>query len=205
MQAYKEGAEPSTVTRGLDNVSEPAGKSPSIASVLSQLAKYNRKYGQTGQNGVRHSIDEADQAYMSAVERGDMETADRMVEEAAAKAGYTIRAYHGTEPEFTTFDKKTQGGNYPGFSEGLFFFTNRKRTTKVEDITSTTPAFEHGIPGDVSTGSVSHNQQGDNSQSGQSSVRNSIDEADREYMAAVERGDTQTAQRMMAAAAEKAG
>ena len=126
--------------------------------------------------------------YIAAVNRGDMYTAQQMVEEAAARAGYRIRAYHWTETEFTTFDKKTQGGNYPGFSEGLFFFTNKKRTAKVEDITSTTPAFEHGIPGDVSTGTVSHNQQGDNGQTGQSGVRHSVTELDQAYMAAVERG-----------------
>ena len=51
---------------------------------------------------------------------------------------------------------------------------------------------------------AAQNQMGDNGQTGQSSVRNSIDEANRAYMAAVESGDTQTAQRMMAAA-EKAG
>ena len=38
---------------------------------------------------------EQDKAYMDAVERGDMETAQRMVDEAAKKAGYTTLAFKG--------------------------------------------------------------------------------------------------------------
>ena len=78
-------------------------------------------------------------------------------------------------------------------------------TTNVKDITEARSDFTPNNHGDVHTNMVSHNQQGDNSQTGQSSLRNSIDEADREYMAAVERGDMQTAQRMMEEEAEKAG
>ena len=37
-----------------------------------------------------------DAEYLAAVERGDMETAQRLVEEAAREAGYTVEAYHGT-------------------------------------------------------------------------------------------------------------
>lgn len=47
--------------------------------------------------GARFSISsKTDADYMAAVERGDMETAQKMVAEAAKKAGYTIKAYHGT-------------------------------------------------------------------------------------------------------------
>lgn len=37
-----------------------------------------------------------DQSYLDAVDRGDMETAQRMVDEAAKRAGYSVKAYHGT-------------------------------------------------------------------------------------------------------------
>lgn len=37
-----------------------------------------------------------DAEYMSAVDNGDMETAQRLVDETAKKLGYTTRAYHGT-------------------------------------------------------------------------------------------------------------
>ena len=37
-----------------------------------------------------------DQEYLAAVEKGDIEAAKKMVDEAAKKAGYTIKAYHKT-------------------------------------------------------------------------------------------------------------
>lgn len=43
-----------------------------------------------------YSATDSDTAYLAAVEAGDMETAQRMVDEAAKAAGYTIHAYHGT-------------------------------------------------------------------------------------------------------------
>jgi hypothetical protein len=42
-----------------------------------------------------------DQAYLAAVEAGDMEMAQRMVDEAARAAGFIIRGYHGTAYKFT--------------------------------------------------------------------------------------------------------
>ena len=44
-----------------------------------------------------------DSTYMDAVNRGDMETAQRMVEEAAREAGYTRPLYHGTADKFNVF------------------------------------------------------------------------------------------------------
>ncbi|MBR4457580.1 MAG: hypothetical protein IKS31_01340 [Clostridia bacterium] len=79
-----------------------------------------------GKEDIRYSLSDDD--YMDAVERGDMEAAQRMVEEAANQAGYVYRAYHGTQAEFTQFDKAKQGNNYGDYAKGLFFFTNRKQT-----------------------------------------------------------------------------
>lgn len=45
-------------------------------------------------NEAKFSLRESE--YASAVESGDMDTAQRMVDEVAQDAGYTIRAYHGT-------------------------------------------------------------------------------------------------------------
>ncbi len=55
--------------------------------------RLNEKYGVA--NTVKFSR-ETDAAYLAAVKAGDMDTAQRMVDEAAEKAGYTIKAYHGT-------------------------------------------------------------------------------------------------------------
>ena len=50
-----------------------------------------------------------DTSYLDAVNRGDMVTAQRMVDEAAKKAGYTVKAYHGTNADFLTFSKGRVG------------------------------------------------------------------------------------------------
>ena len=44
-----------------------------------------------------------DADYMKAVEDGDMETVQRMVDEAAKRAGYTRKLYHGTASKFNVF------------------------------------------------------------------------------------------------------
>lgn len=60
---------------------------------------------------VRYSFD--DREYLDAVNRGDMETAQRMVDEAAAKSGYTKKLYHQTGDSFTQFNTDNQGaGKY---------------------------------------------------------------------------------------------
>lgn len=52
---------------------------------------------------------EKDREYMAAVESGDMETAQRMVDQAAKAAGYTERLYHQTDAEFTVFEPRHKG------------------------------------------------------------------------------------------------
>ncbi len=53
--------------------------------------------------GVTMSQEEQqrDADYLAAVEAGDMETAQRLVDEAAKAAGYTAQVFHGTEADFT--------------------------------------------------------------------------------------------------------
>lgn len=75
------------------------------------------------QESLRFSITpEQDKEYMDAVESGDMATAQRMVEEAAEEAGYTIRGYHGTTHNFYIFDRRK--GNAEGDWGKGFYFTN---------------------------------------------------------------------------------
>lgn len=65
--------------------------------------------------GVQYSVSpETDADYMAAVERGDMDTAQRMVDEAAKAAGYTRKLYHGTASKFNVF----------GFGRTGIFTTN---------------------------------------------------------------------------------
>lgn len=67
-----------------------------------------------------------DADYMTAVENGDMETAQRMVDEVAKENGYTVKGYHGTGADFTIFDESKVGGRnvwgrgfYFGSSKGI--------------------------------------------------------------------------------------
>ena len=56
-------------------------------------------------DGVKEkfSLDDIDESYLDAVEHGDMETAQRLVDEAAKAAGYTVRGFHGSGERFNTF------------------------------------------------------------------------------------------------------
>ncbi|MBO5969129.1 MAG: hypothetical protein J6S14_11610 [Clostridia bacterium] len=74
--------------------------------------------------------EETDRRYLSAVESGDTETAQRMVDEAAAEAGYTIKAYHGTNAVFNVFDPGLLGAkNFAASSAYKGFFAAKSRET----------------------------------------------------------------------------
>ena len=67
-----------------------------------------------------------DKEYMQAVKENDIETAQKLVDEAAKIAGYTIKAYHGTlAKDFTEFKKSFIGSRF-SFDEKGFFFIDRK-------------------------------------------------------------------------------
>lgn len=66
-----------------------------------------------------------DSNYMKAVESGDMETAQKMVDEAAKAAGYTVKGFHGTTQRFYVFDiNRTSGNNDLG--RGHYFTTSEE-------------------------------------------------------------------------------
>lgn len=60
--------------------------------------------------------------YMSAVESGDTDKAQELVDKAAEDAGYRIRGYHGTTHNFNIFDRRK--GNAEGNWGKGFYFTN---------------------------------------------------------------------------------
>ena len=69
-------------------------------------------------------LSDRDSSYMDAVNRGDMETAQKMVDEVAKEAGYTIKGNHGTLSYFTIFDRSF--GNPEGDWGKGFYFTNNQ-------------------------------------------------------------------------------
>ena len=67
-----------------------------------------------------------DAEHLEAVNRGDMEAVQRMVDEAAKASGYAIKSYHGTlAKDFTEFKKSFIGSRF-SFDEKGFFFIDRK-------------------------------------------------------------------------------
>ena len=70
---------------------------------------------------------EMDDAYMAAVNSGNMDEAQRLVDEAAKAAGYGAKAYHGTNSwkDFAVFDINKSGKNWNGLSQfgAGFYFT----------------------------------------------------------------------------------
>ena len=74
------------------------------------------------------SLTRADRTHLDAVRRGDMEAARKMVENAAKKAGYTVKAYHGTPINgITVFDQSKIGTTTDEgiFGRGFYFTTNK--------------------------------------------------------------------------------
>lgn len=90
------------------------------------VKKYKREH-----KGAKFSLKDAD--YMDAVVRGDMETAQKMVDEAAeaampdskirGKNGKLLPVYHGTNGSFNVFDPKFSGGKN-GTAEGYGIYTS---------------------------------------------------------------------------------
>ena len=78
----------------------------------------------TGETNTNKQID---QEYLSAVERGDTETAQKMVDKKAKESGYTVKAYHGTpNNDFTVFDKERIGKGTDQYGAGFYFATNKE-------------------------------------------------------------------------------
>ena len=73
----------------------------------------------------------SDTDYLSAVQQGDTQAAQRMVDEAAKAAGYTIGpVYHGTPTGgFNVFDKRMRGET-SGVSRQAFSFTTDKKAAE---------------------------------------------------------------------------
>ena len=95
-----------------------SNRTPSVVNLSSDKnIPYNNKY-------VKFSLSKADAEYNKAVKSGDIETAQRLVDEAAKNAGYTTKAYHGTLTKGITEFKKSFIGSRFSYDEVGFFFTD---------------------------------------------------------------------------------
>lgn len=78
------------------------GTSNVYVTFESNQSKNTTNTNPTDNPDIRYSArPQRDSEYLKAVNRGDMETAQRMVDEAAKEAGYTEHLYHGTNSDFT--------------------------------------------------------------------------------------------------------
>jgi hypothetical protein len=89
-----------------------------------------RKISQTGQ--MRFMPEKLDSDYMKAVESGDVEAQQRMVDEAAKQAGWNvIPVSHGSGSQFNEFKREFLGTATGGKSANeAFFFTNSPKTSR---------------------------------------------------------------------------
>ncbi|MBP3412410.1 MAG: hypothetical protein J6K89_04055 [Oscillospiraceae bacterium] len=87
---------------------------------------------QQKEESVKQNFSVDDEAYLGAVEDGDMETAQRMVDEAAKKAGFSVRAYHGTPNgtfhEFREWQYFTEDKEYADTYQNQSASVNYKKT-----------------------------------------------------------------------------
>ena len=78
------------------------------------------------------TVKRKDLEYQYAVSRGDMKTAQKMVDQAAEDAGYTVRAYHGSGEKFNTFSYGHIGSSTGvGILGDCFYFSDTKQLAKM--------------------------------------------------------------------------
>jgi len=66
-------------------------------------------YGDVTVADMEQMLAQANEDYSNAVERGDMEAAQEVVDFAAQQAGYTLETFHGTGETFTVFNRGEEG------------------------------------------------------------------------------------------------
>jgi hypothetical protein len=82
----------------------------------------DKNEGKAPQYSARMSA--TDREYLDAVDRGDMETAQRMVDEAAREAGYTIKTKHATPFTFSEFKREMISDSDPDTNVKGFHVSN---------------------------------------------------------------------------------
>ena len=92
-----------------------------VAFNSNQIKSVNNKTP-TSDPDIRYS--DRDSAYMDAYFDGDDDLMQQLVDEAAKEAGYTIKAYHGTNADFTVFDKNRVGKGNDQYGAGFYFASN---------------------------------------------------------------------------------
>ena len=139
--AIEKGSRPADV---LSVVTDKSATTSTI-SITENAEKSNPSDENSSKNPPKKRFALTDEAYAAAIESGDMDTVRAMVDEAAKKAGYTIKSYHGTlAKDFTEFKKSFIGSRF-NYDDKGFFFIDRKSIA--EDYASS--AFDSSKKGRV--------------------------------------------------------
>lgn len=102
---------------------------------LKQAAKVHDEVGNiekaTTEGESKAQNSDRDAEYLELAKNPEKNAArlQEMVDEAAERAGYTIKAYHGTTENFTQFSQEKQGQNHKGYLEfgaGFYFTPSEK-------------------------------------------------------------------------------
>lgn len=109
-----------------ENKNISSGKAQIVVAFDSNQFKNTDNLNPTDDPDIRFSL--KDSEYMEAVNNGDMETAQRLVDEAAEAAGYTIKAWHGSRYIFNEFSKDKRGINTRTKTSERWFFAGDKDT-----------------------------------------------------------------------------
>ena len=122
-----------------DRLTQLGIKVPAAFKDFAQTLLHHEVWDRLNQSDTEHGpIKEAmlrfmpsDTDYLAAVEQGDTQAAQRMVDEAAKAAGYTIGpVYHGTPTGgFNVFDKRMRG-EASGVSRQAFSFTTNQKAAE---------------------------------------------------------------------------
>ena len=104
----------------------PNSQNPSVNTSIPQSAEKStpsaKKVSESARKSTSHEAT-LDSDYLDAVNRGDMETAQRMVDEAAKKAGYDKLFYHGSK----------KGGGFTKFRDWQYFTENKQYAERYTD------------------------------------------------------------------------
>lgn len=117
--AVNVGVQSGSGTFKMDMTKAPEGTNSRVTryeqgTALSTTGASTDKVAETPASVKRESR-KSDAEYLAAVERGDTDAAQRMVDEAAREAGYTVKAYHGTP-----------NGTFNVFREWSYFTESKK-------------------------------------------------------------------------------
>lgn len=103
---------------------EGAALLTAMKQMSDQMTKLTEKLSErTGEAPAVAAGNDQDADYQTAVENGDMETARRMVEEAAKAAGYDLHLYHGSR----------KGGGFTVFRDWQYFTGSRKYAERYQE------------------------------------------------------------------------